>query len=210
MEEVDLEGLIFIFQKTFFYLIDLNYSMIVSLCNVFMYIVDFLSHLAEIIECTLLFVYQLVSLLILLLNLVISSLPKIFNDFLMFLKSDSKLDAISRLLRQIGIFNNLKINNNIAKFYLTSIVIFFLVIYYFKMKIKKLKKSNDQLQASSLVYACVICKEANSDILLLPCKHLCSCLACYNLMKENNLRSLLSNYCPLCRCQIENDFKIFA
>ncbi|KAK7582361.1 hypothetical protein V9T40_013806 [Parthenolecanium corni] len=47
---------------------------------------------------------------------------------------------------------------------------------------------------------CVICLEKQSNIVFLPCGHLCTCSNC----------SLCVNQCPLCRCDIESKMQVYS
>jgi hypothetical protein len=48
---------------------------------------------------------------------------------------------------------------------------------------------------------CVVCMDAAKDHLVLPCKHLCVCEAC---------AQLLSDRCPVCRGPIEHITQVFT
>eukprot|EP01080_Neovahlkampfia_damariscottae_P005530 gene5530-9347_t len=49
---------------------------------------------------------------------------------------------------------------------------------------------------------CVICIAEEADVAVLPCRHMCLCLGCAKLLKQQ------SNKCPLCRTIIESIVKI--
>ncbi|RNA38164.1 E3 ubiquitin- ligase MGRN1 isoform X3 [Brachionus plicatilis] len=68
-----------------------------------------------------------------------------------------------------------------------NFLIFF--VLYLKCKIKKLEKYNSSLKKSCSNQNCVVCLQEKSSILLMPCKHLCCCQKCFDLMrkKERNV-----------------------
>lgn len=45
---------------------------------------------------------------------------------------------------------------------------------------------------------CVICFETVKDTVVLPCRHLCLCKGCSQIVR------MQSNTCPICRCAIES------
>jgi E3 ubiquitin-protein ligase MGRN1 len=49
---------------------------------------------------------------------------------------------------------------------------------------------------------CVICIADEADVAVLPCRHMCLCIGCAKLLKQQ------SNKCPLCRTVIESIIKI--
>ena len=46
---------------------------------------------------------------------------------------------------------------------------------------------------------CKICLNEDSNILLLPCHHISTCISC----------TLCTTFCPICRCQIEHVIKVY-
>lgn len=60
---------------------------------------------------------------------------------------------------------------------------------------------DDGLKTQNIIYTesdCVICYERQSNVLLLPCLHLCICQIC--------CRKLYQSRCPICRETIEDKF----
>ncbi len=52
---------------------------------------------------------------------------------------------------------------------------------------------------------CVICQDAVKSVLLLPCRHLCSCMACYSkLVARGNA------LCPVCRAPIASSLDVYS
>ena len=49
---------------------------------------------------------------------------------------------------------------------------------------------------------CVVCLDAVSTVVLLPCKHKCLCDKCYGVLKMQKVR------CPLCRQEEEVPFEM--
>jgi hypothetical protein len=57
--------------------------------------------------------------------------------------------------------------------------------------VRRAEDLEDRLDAKA---QCVICRDTNSDVVLLPCKHLCMCTACSKAYSKHT--------CPLCRKSI--------
>lgn len=52
---------------------------------------------------------------------------------------------------------------------------------------------------------CVICRDRQKCVLLLPCKHLCLCEECADYMFFSAQRQ----NCPLCRSEINNSMSVY-
>lgn len=61
------------------------------------------------------------------------------------------------------------------------------------------KFSQDFLNNVNAVYRCKICLNEDSNILLLPCSHICTCISCTTCV----------NLCPICRCKIKSVIKVY-
>ena len=52
---------------------------------------------------------------------------------------------------------------------------------------------------NNIIHCCKICFNDDSNILLLPCRHICSCVSF----------TVCINFCPVCRCKIKGVIKVF-
>ena len=90
-------------------------------------------------------------------------------------------------------------------FFAVMIVLSYLVLSEIKTAWKYWKTGkhpDDGQKTQNIIYTerdCVICYERQSNILLLPCLHLCICEIC--------CRKLYQSRCPICRETIEDQFK---
>jgi hypothetical protein len=69
----------------------------------------------------------------------------------------------------------------------------------------------DLFSSSSSIYQgslCCICLEANSNVVLLPCNHLCMCSAC--LQRSRTGGSFALDTCPVCRQYIQSRLTVFT
>lgn len=166
-----------------------------SICDCFVISIDFLTNIADIVEFWLKLFFEIFVFLIKLIFYEYEKNSLIVNEEST--RWDWELKFISP-------------NQIIEKWQLIFIVLILSVltvsILYLKVKIKRLERSNLMLKQSCSSQNCVICLQEKSSILLMPCKHLCCCEKCLDLMKENvnNLN------CPLCRTQIQSEIKIFV
>lgn len=184
------------------YICDLNYSVLVSLWAGLVYLIKSICTLVENVESSVKFFFEFCYLLF---NLICSKSEKFFNYMEQKrLTQNELLTEFVEFLLKIDL-----IENFIPLVCLFLFVIFLIFVYYYKKRIRELEMSNSILKESRIIYSCCICKEENSTILFWPCKHLCCCSGCYNLLKENSLNYSITS-CPLCRCQIQNEFRIYA
>ena len=98
--------------------------------------------------------------------------------------------------------NNNRINLNSIKllissslFYLRKNFYYYGNIIYFYLHEKVLKRRIH----NNFINICKICLIEESNILLLPCRHVSTCLTC----------TLCTEICPICRCEIISTIKIF-
>ncbi|CAF0828252.1 unnamed protein product [Brachionus calyciflorus] len=194
---------------TILYLIDLNYKIILYIFEFLNGLIVFLSQVADSIEALVKFICEFIFLIV---NFVIGYF---FNSKI---KTDSavKTANINSNNNQDYVllnfddqstnfcfynffenFLNILFNNLNILILLNIFGSCLLYILYQKFLIKRLERSNSILKQAQLVYCCVICQQETSSILLLPCKHLCCCFECFNLMTNNNTSDHLN--CPLCR-----------
>ena len=164
---------------------DCAYKIILYLINGYIDIVTFLSHLAENMEdfC----------------SLVIERLFKCFHISYGFFATGIEYsnqvdtDKLSNLIKDILFHIIIPV----------SFVIILAAYFYNKYKLKK-------LETKISLKMCCICLVELSDILFLPCKHLCICNSCLKLLKERNLKeNIIDTKCPMCRGLIETEIKIF-
>ena len=104
---------------------------------------------------------------------------------------------------------NLHINMKLLVSVLVVLFMFVLVFaaYYYR-KICLLRLRINQLEKNPSLNMCVICRLDNSNVLLMPCAHLCLCLRCFYLMKKNS-QGITEKNCPICRGQIANEIRIY-
>jgi hypothetical protein len=50
---------------------------------------------------------------------------------------------------------------------------------------------------------CVVCMDARSCILMLPCRHLCCCGPCFEVLQAR------SPECPMCRCEVTQHLEVY-
>ena len=92
---------------------------------------------------------------------------------------------------------------------LSSMVVLFLIaILYYKRQNYLLRVRNNELEKNPALNMCCICKNENSNVILVPCAHLCVCTRCFYMMKKNAHGALEEN-CPMCRTPIESEIKIY-
>ena len=103
------------------------------------------------------------------------------------------------------------INQLGTRFYIAILSIFLIMSLFYKMYqcVNILKLRNEELVNSLRDKVCCICKAQNSTVALMPCAHLCLCLDCFHLLKENAARGNRDKLCPLCRKLIQSDLRIY-
>ena len=55
---------------------------------------------------------------------------------------------------------------------------------------------------------CVVCQDAHKSVLILPCKHMCLCVACANQIVRSHFPE--RRICPLCRTRIERVMDVYV
>lgn len=85
---------------------------------------------------------------------------------------------------------------------IVSVIIILTVTYLALTEITKIWKPKRRVEAiSSRIFQelhCVICKESESEVLYVPCMHLCTCQKCAKMMR--------SKKCPICREGIKEKY----
>jgi len=139
-------------------------------------------------------------------------------------------EQLSRAATATTIINNNNDNFNFSLLILLISCLFLLIIIiiiiYYRIKINLLQKRNDLLENNELIYMCCICRYDTSNVVLLPCNHLCVCLRCFYSLKKNENQqerqrrqqqasldeneSRSKNCCPVCRTKIESNIRIYA
>mmetsp|Transcript_29949 Transcript_29949/g.49539 ORF Transcript_29949/g.49539 Transcript_29949/m.49539 type:complete len:140 (-) Transcript_29949:37-456(-) len=67
---------------------------------------------------------------------------------------------------------------------------------------RKEKLVREQLEAAAATSTCVVCQENIKSVLILPCRHLCLCQGCSEVLQLKT--------CPLCREKIESKIQTFV
>jgi hypothetical protein len=57
------------------------------------------------------------------------------------------------------------------------------------------------IRADEMGTHCLICYTTPSNIVLIPCNHLCICSECFLRLKENSYQSSVK--CPMCRLEVD-------
>lgn len=55
---------------------------------------------------------------------------------------------------------------------------------------------------------CVVCQDSHKSVLILPCKHMCLCVACANQIVRSHFAE--RRICPLCRTRIERVMDVYV
>ncbi len=98
-----------------------------------------------------------------------------------------------------------------TKFYLTIFIILvalYGILRFLNFVLKRafrFLRCNDDVERST----CCICQTNVSNILLLPCKHLCLCKDCFENVRTNQADTNQSHHCPMCRTHVENYWRIY-
>lgn len=121
--------------------------------------------------------------------------------------------------------NNNNFNFSLLILLISCLFLLIIIIIYYRIKINLLQKRNDLLENNELIYMCCICRYDTSNVVLLPCNHLCVCLRCFYSLKKNENQqerqrqlqasldeneSRSKNCCPVCRTKIESNIRIYA
>lgn len=61
-------------------------------------------------------------------------------------------------------------------------------------------EGSNQKSGDSTDAFCVVCYSRAKDTICLPCRHLCICTPCSDIIKHMDAESNMRNRCPLCRC----------
>ena len=172
-------------------LFDFNYNFVLFLWNSSTNIINYLSENIESIEIRVTYYIKL-------LTDFVYFIPRVFDIIFNF----------SNYIPLLPSFNSLGSCLVLILIMFLSLVLLVTILYY-KHKNYLLNKRNEELEMNPLVYLCCVCRFENSNVVLLPCKHLCLCLRCFYLLKKNSQNSE-SALCPICRSEIREEIKIFT
>ena len=90
-----------------------------------------------------------------------------------------------------------------AKIFINDLISFIQSILFlnFKSTINSYFYADSGSRSFSNTYSnnCKICLNEDSNVLLLPCHHISTCISC----------TLCTKYCPICRCKIESVIKVY-
>ena len=135
--------------------------------------------------------------------------------------SNEKLNAttnfISLLVGEFFIYFNWVFDGvhqlEVESRFFIAILSLLLIIVFYKRSVNTLRLRNDELLNSLEIQhterVCCICRVQNSTVVLMPCAHLCLCLDCFHLHKENAVRSNHDKLCPICRHLIQSEIRIY-
>ena len=102
-----------------------------------------------------------------------------------------------RLLQDVNIPRD-----NRTKIFIKNFISFIQSIFSnFKSTINSYFYADSGSRSFSNTYSnnCKICLNEDSNILLLPCHHISTCISC----------TLCTKFCPICRCKIESVIKVY-
>lgn len=204
----------------FFATLRFNYNFWANFCGICGSSIQFLADRLESVE---LLAVRIIELITRLLNV----LPQLISVPYEFLHYDSRPTLHNVLNSEIQISDNIHRKDVTPGSLLYPVVVLMLVltililICYYKHKVYMLKLRNSTLEKNQIVYMCCICRYDTSNVLLLPCKHLCVCLRCFYMLKkneinrtnstaENNDQNTPKNCCPMCRTDVTDHIRIFA
>jgi RING finger protein 26 len=68
-------------------------------------------------------------------------------------------------------------------------------------------KPNYVLEREKDKRLCVICQDNVTNILLMPCRHVCMCQQCLNKIRQGRVQLA---QCPLCRTHIQSTLEVFV
>lgn len=202
MEE-EFEYYLEILQEYAISIINYNYNLVLS---IFTFLLSIITNLSDRVE-------QLEQILIPYIKTVtnfIYLLPEIFATAFDFVINFSTF--YNRLIVQL---NRLEPKTRVelkCQLYISilgsMVVLFLFAILYYKRKNYLLTVRNNELEKNPALNMCCICKNENSNVILIPCAHLCVCIRCFYMMKKNAHGALEEN-CPMCRTPIESEIRIY-
>lgn len=184
-------------------IVNYNYNLVLSIFSFLLSIITNLSDRMEQLEQILVPYIKLVTNFIYL-------LPEIFATAFDFVINFSTF--YNRLISQL---NRLDPKNRVelkCQLYISilgsMVVLFLFAILFYKRKNYLLTVRNNELEKNPALNMCCICKNENSNVILIPCAHLCVCIRCFYMMKKNAHGALEEN-CPMCRTPIESEIRIY-
>lgn len=191
---------------------DLNYNFVLNAFNLFVFLIYYITERLEYIES---FLIKFTELLFSLFNLIPRLCVLIYDYF----NKPEEIEIIEPF--DIDDASDVKVVNNLEHCLYSFLTLFLaiLIIFmscYFKHKIYLLQSRNKVLERNQIIYMCCICRYEHSNVVLLPCKHLCVCLRCFYMLKKNDNQTVSigneanSNCCPMCRTKIEDSIRIYA
>lgn len=190
-------------QKFSVTLFDFNYDAVITIFNITLSVITWLTEKFEKLEHFVVpYLKFLLDLIYYLPELYISALECVFN-------SKTTFKSVIVYL-QTNVWNKSETNMQIsivAMIFMTLLILF--VTFYYKWKVNLLEIRNDELENNPTLNLCCICKHKNSNVILLPCAHLCMCLKCFYTMKKNSHGTLAEN-CPMCRAPVEREIRIYS
>lgn len=184
-------------------IVNYNYNLVLS---IFSFLLSIITNLSDRME-------QLEQIIVPYIKLVVNFiylLPEIFATAFDFVINFSTF--YNRLISQL---NRLDAKNRVelkCQLYISilgsMVVLFLFAILFYKRKNYLLTVRNNELEKNPALNMCCICKNENSNVILIPCAHLCVCIRCFYMMKKNAHGALEEN-CPMCRTPIESEIRIY-
>ena len=174
------------FLLTFLYITDDGYNIVLYIFSPFINVVNFLSSYAERVEEI---VYSVAE-----------------STYICAHTTYFVVDSCVNYSRQI---DTAQVLNAVLKviFYMILPMLFLVIVVAYRCKRQKLKR----LEEKNSLKICCICLTELSNVLLLPCKHLCICETCIQLLKEIRLKEAHTTVlnCPMCRSLVQTELKVF-
>lgn len=199
----EFEYMVSMIQKFSFSLFELNHNFVLTIFNITFNIITWLTEKFEKLELFVVpylkllldFIYYLPELYVWTIDRVLNAKPSI-ESAIVYLKANVWNKSETSI--QICI---------VALTFMLTLILF--IIFYYKWKVNLLELRNEELENNPTLNMCCICKHKNSNVILLPCAHLCICLKCFYTMKKNSHGALADN-CPMCRAPIEREIRIYS